>query len=274
MECPSTTDTGRGPSACAAGATPRKVRWLRTFSASPRTRTRSMNDLLGSTAIGTTPALDTMVRPVTAGMSLEKVAVTSTSSVPSGCSPTIGKLAMMAPVSVLLMATSIGRSLGSRGAAPGTATGGTGPPAGSVAARRFCTVLMSRTCTRLPTRSRRASALPTSSARATTPAGTPTTSVYQSSGLPSVPGGSTTRVLPPLRKAVRRPVPMSSAPCSGLSASAAAAGGVAAWAQVAAGAPARAASVAAIRVRAGFMRRPASGSRLGAAWRTGPPAGR
>ena len=77
MEWPSTTDTGRGPSACAAGATPRKVRWLRTFNASPRTRTRWMNDLLGSTAIGTTPVLATTVRPVTAGMSLEKVAVTS-----------------------------------------------------------------------------------------------------------------------------------------------------------------------------------------------------
>ncbi len=137
-------------------------------------------------------------------MSFEKVAVTSTTTLPSGRLPTIGKLAISAPVSELVSATSIGRTFGSRGAAPGTPAGvspdgGTSP--GEAPARRCCVVLKSRTWMTLPTRSKRASRLLTCRplSAVTAPAGTRTTSVYQSSGLPTDPGGSTTSVLAPLR---------------------------------------------------------------------------
>ncbi len=137
-------------------------------------------------------------------MSLEKVVVTSTTTLPSGRLPTIGKLTISAPISELLTATSIGRSFGSRGAAPGTPPGTSAVGGGSLGwapARRFCVVLRSRTWIWLPTRSKRASRLamcrPLSAV--TAPAGTRTTSLYHSSGLPIEPGGSTTSVLVPLR---------------------------------------------------------------------------
>ena len=147
-----------------------------------------------------------MVRPVAAAMSLEKVAVTSSTTAPSDRLPTMGKLAISAPVSELLRATSIGRTFGSPGTAPGTRAGAS--PGGGVSscaapARRFCVVLRSRTWITLPTRSKRASRLLTCRPlpAVTAPAGTRTSSEYQSSGLPreTASAGKATSVLPPLR---------------------------------------------------------------------------